>query len=489
MERINIGKETELIEFKKSTGELKAAVISIASILNKHGSGELYFGVKNNGDVIGQEISESTLRDISQAVSSHIKPTIYPEISIKTYGKLDVVYVKFEGNRAPYLAYNIPRIRVADEDKVMEQEIYEDMLQKRGDSAKDWELQTSEYTLDDIVLADLKSYLKKAKDAGRIEFDSQEPAVVMEKLNLLAKDGQHLLNAGAVLFCNSTMNDVQMAKFATDVKATFTDIRREDTGSIIGLSKICTQYIIDAMDWKADIVGLKRVETPEIPVEAVREAVINSYGHRLYNNNQCNEIDVFKDRIEIHTTGGFPQGHTPEEFFDGKKKAIRRNKRITGVLYYSKDMETFATGLKRIKDLCDEAGCKIDFRTEKDDFVVVFYRNLREEWNKNGEVVSSSLSSDHQKLPGDYQETTETLPGDYQETTETLPRDYQDTTKTNAEKIKEIMRENPTISTLSIAEIIGLSLDGVRYHIKKMKASGEIEREGGDFGGWWKVNG
>ena len=54
-------------------------------------------------------------------------------------------------------------------------------------------------------------------------------------------------------------------------------------------------------------------------------------------------------------------------------------------------METFATGLKRIKDLCDEAGCKVAFRTEKDDFVVVFYRNLRETWkgkqnNTNTEI-------------------------------------------------------------------------------------------------------
>ena len=69
---------------------------------------------------------------------------------------------------------------------------------------------------------------------------------------------------------------------------------------------------------------------------------------------------------------------------DGNKKAIRRNKLMTRVLYFSKDMETFATGLKRIKDLCDEAGCKVEFRTEKDDFVVVFYRNLREEWNNLG---------------------------------------------------------------------------------------------------------
>ena len=227
----SLGTETEKVEFKKSTGELKEAVISIAAILNKHGSGELYFGVKNNGDVIGQDISDTTLRDVSQAVNSHIKPTIYPEISVKTFGKRKVVYVKFEGNRAPYLAYNIPRIRVADEDKVMDQETYDDILHRRGDAAKAWELQVSEYTLDDIIEADLKSYLKKAKAVGRIEFESDEPSVVMNKLELLAKDGFHLLNAGAVLFCNSSMNDVQMAKFATDVKATFTDIRREDRGS------------------------------------------------------------------------------------------------------------------------------------------------------------------------------------------------------------------------------------------------------------------
>ena len=229
--------------------------------------------------------------------------------------------------------------------------MYSELLLARGGEKYSWENRPSDYTIENIDMASFEAYLVKAKAVGRIEFKSDDPRVVLEKLDLFAKDGIHLLNAGAALFYLCRTNDVQMAKFATDVKATFTDIRREDKGSIIGLSKVCEQYIIDAMDWKADIVGLERVETPEIPIEAIREAVINSYGHRLYNNNQCNEIDVFKDRIEIHTTGGFPTGHTPEEFLDGNKKAIRRNKLITGVLYYSKDMETFATGLKRIKDL------------------------------------------------------------------------------------------------------------------------------------------
>lgn len=41
---MNIGMETETVEFKKTTGELKEGMISIASMLNKSGRGILYSG-------------------------------------------------------------------------------------------------------------------------------------------------------------------------------------------------------------------------------------------------------------------------------------------------------------------------------------------------------------------------------------------------------------------------------------------------------------
>ena len=78
---VNIGMETEQIEYKKTTGELKEAITSIVAILNKHGSGELYFGVRNNGDVLGQAINDETLRKVSQAIKNHITPAIFPEIN------------------------------------------------------------------------------------------------------------------------------------------------------------------------------------------------------------------------------------------------------------------------------------------------------------------------------------------------------------------------------------------------------------------------
>ena len=67
---MNLGHETEQVEFKKSTSELKEGAVSVAAILNKHGRGELYFGVKPNGDACGQDVAESTLRQISQTLGN-----------------------------------------------------------------------------------------------------------------------------------------------------------------------------------------------------------------------------------------------------------------------------------------------------------------------------------------------------------------------------------------------------------------------------------
>ena len=77
---MNIGVETEKIEFKKTTGELREGITSLASMLNKNGYGELYFGVKDNGDVVGQQMGDRTLREISQAIANFIKPQVIPTI-------------------------------------------------------------------------------------------------------------------------------------------------------------------------------------------------------------------------------------------------------------------------------------------------------------------------------------------------------------------------------------------------------------------------
>jgi len=69
---MKIGTENEKLEFKKTTAELKEGVISIAAMLNKHGGGELYFGVLNDGSPVGQMIGANTLRDIADNITDNI---------------------------------------------------------------------------------------------------------------------------------------------------------------------------------------------------------------------------------------------------------------------------------------------------------------------------------------------------------------------------------------------------------------------------------
>ena len=99
---MNLGKENEQIEFKESTSELSDALIDITAMLNKHNCGTLYFGVKNNGDVCGMQVGDSTIRDISRKVFEKIKPQIFPTINEECLDEKQVIVVSFSGSANPY---------------------------------------------------------------------------------------------------------------------------------------------------------------------------------------------------------------------------------------------------------------------------------------------------------------------------------------------------------------------------------------------------
>ena len=136
---MNLGIETETLEFKKSTSELKEAMNSICAILNKHQRGQLYFGVKPDGTPIGQIVTEESLREVSQKIGNFIEPKIYPEINKVVIDGKECIHVKFEGNNIPYFSYGVARIRVADEDLQMSPEEITELLLKSGREGNRWE--------------------------------------------------------------------------------------------------------------------------------------------------------------------------------------------------------------------------------------------------------------------------------------------------------------------------------------------------------------
>ena len=365
---VNLGKETEYVEHKKSTSELREGVVSVCAMLNKHGEGTLYFGVKNDGTVVGQEIGAKTMRDV-----------------------------------------------------------------------------------------------------GRISFPDTDPKSVLTMLDLM--DGKYLLNAGAALFVKSGINDLQIARFASDEKLTFTDMKRHH-GSILELVEEAMKYLINAIDWRVEFNGGRsRIEIPEIPTDALREAVTNAFAHRVIESRESIEICVYKSTITISSYGTFPKGLTPQSFIKRRKRPVRRNPLIAQTLYYSKDMESHATGLKRIQDACDVAGCKVEYERGPYDFTVIFHRHCGEGWGDIGQLSSEDTTA----------KTTAKLPPNYRQTTAKLPPN------SPIKKVFEMISRMPNIPVRDIAKELGMTEDGIRYHIKKLSSAGIIRRVGNSRSGHWEI--
>ena len=366
-------KESELIEFKKTSSELKEAVFAIAAMLNKHGKGKVYFGIKNDGSVIGQDIGENTIRKISQTIADNIEPKVFPKITRQKIDGKTCITVEFSGSMMPYFAYGRAYMRVGDENKQLTAPELEKLILKKHKESFAWEKQYSNRKISEIDSNVLKDYVNRANTAGRINFKFDSTGNVLRKLGLLR--GNKLLKAAEILFCDRNLVEIQAAVFAGTDKITFLDIKKFE-GNIFKLLKDSERYISERINWRVQFGKLERKEIPEVPLEAIREVLVNSLCHRDYENPKGNEIAVFKDRIEIYNPGDFPEGYTPEDFIKGKERSILRNPLIAEAIYKSKDIEKWGSGLRRIYGECKAARVPMEFVVLKSGFLVIFRRKL-----------------------------------------------------------------------------------------------------------------
>ena len=116
----------------------------------------------------------------------------------------------------------------------------------------------------------------------------------------------------------------------------------------------------------------QRREIPEIPYDALREAVINAVAHRDYFEKGTNvTIEMFDDRVEIWNPGGLVKGLPREEF---GKRSLLRNPGIANLLREIKYIEKLGSGIPKMRRLVREAGLRPVEFTFDTFFSVVFRR-------------------------------------------------------------------------------------------------------------------
>ncbi|MCM1212563.1 MAG: ATP-binding protein [Blautia sp.] len=266
---MNIGMETEFVEFKKTTGELKEGIISLASMLNKNGKGTLYFGVRNDGEVVGQQIGDRTMRDISQGVANAIKPQIIPIVSIELCADKNVIKVIVEGEEKPYSAYGKYYMRSADEDREISPGQLRSLMLGTSDSIINMEAGNQ---------ALLFEQLKTLYAGKNLAFQEN---TFEQNLNLLTRKGNYNLMAEILSDVNSY--SIKVAVFRGTDKTDL--IKRNEYGykCLLVAVKQVLDYMEALNDTRVDLSCSIRKESRLFDFSCFREAWLNACLHNRWS--------------------------------------------------------------------------------------------------------------------------------------------------------------------------------------------------------------
>ena len=455
MDQVLTMTETETVELKKSLAELKQGLISLAAMLNKHGQAELWFGIAPNGKAVGLEINEKTLRDVSQAITAHMEPAIYPHITQQRIDGKHCLHIKAEGWQQPYLAYGRAYMRVADEDKKLSASELKNLILQNNQDALRWENEPSGLTLEQLNPEKISRFLALAG------LPPDSAASALEKLDLLRQGVP--LNAAKLFFSDAPIQ-LRCAVFATHTSSTIID-RHDFDGDILELIEEAEKYALKNIHIGMRLEGLRRVDVPEIPLKAIREALVNAFCHRDWRDPDFVQVAVFRDRLEIRSPGKLYGGLTFDEIRQGNISR-RRNPKIAELLRRIHLVEAWGRGVPLIL----ENAPSTSFDEIGGLFITRFNRPSALDASQDAPAIRPETSL----------KTTQELPQATQETTQEVPR-------TTQEILLQHLRSQPGITTVELARVTGLSPDGVKYHLNQLKRTGKLRRHGPTKGGYWEV--
>ena len=177
-------------------------------------------------------------------------------------------------------------------------------------------------------------------------------------LNLGLIDARHrVTHAAAWLMAPdirtvTTSAHVSCALFLGRTKSRILD-RRDFRRDVPSTVDDAAAWVLSKINVGLVIRGTRREEVPELPEEALREALANAVAHRDYRSPANVQVHVFKDRVEIVSPGGLPAGMTEADL---GTKSVPRNPLLFGMLYRMGAVEEIGSGIRRILDRCREHG-------------------------------------------------------------------------------------------------------------------------------------
>lgn len=468
--------ESKNVEYKVTLPDKSEKCMkTIVAFANTQG-GKLIVGIDDKThEIVGveNEILFQVMDGIANAVSDSCMPQIIPDIEPQTVDGKTVIVVSVEAgkNRPYYLKSkgkeNGTYIRVAGTSRqAFPEKIRE--LEMEGARISWDELTCVGYSVSDEaterLCQDIENFRKKA---GMTEHSVKKEQLINWKI-LKQSEGQVMAtNAYALLTSDYfPFSKTQCAVFKGTDRAVFLD-KREFTGPIYAQIESAVDFVLRNIRLGARIDGLVRKEKYELPLEAIREMIINAHCHRNLLDESCIQVAVYDDRLEVTSPGGLYNGLTYEEVMNGHSKI--RNKAIANIFSQMGLVEAWGSGIKRILNAAKEYGLlEPKFQEFDNMFRVELFRDSLPMTLENKNI--GETSEKHRRSIGEVSEKQETV----------------DFNSTQLEILKLLM-ENNRLSAVKLAEKIGVASRNIENNIKKLKELDILVRHGSPKNGYWEV--
>lgn len=431
---------------------------SVSAFANGNG-GTLYFGVANDGTIVGLENPESDAEIISEAIKVHLNPIPDVNVSFEKVDDVILVVVKImAGQQTPYYydgdGQLIAYVRVGNESVPADPIKLRELVLKG--SGETYDSLKSKFSFSDMAFTKLKSVYKQRTGNTFEETDYESFGLV--------DDNGNLTNAGALLADESPVKHSRLFCTRWNGKTKAAGIvdaldDKEYTGGLVVLLQAGLDFVTNnsKKSWKK--VSDARIEMPDYPERAVLEGLVNALIHRSYTELGSEvHIDMFDDRIEIYSPGGMVNGISLKGRDILNIPSKRRNPILADIFSRLKYMERRGSGFKKIvADYEKQPNYTEDIRPifdgEYEDFILTLF-------NVNYDDTQDDTQSDTQG-------------------------DTQDDTQVNVEdRIIKLIQDNSKISTKEMAEELGVGIATIKRKIKNMP---NVIYIGSGYSGHWEI--
>ena len=428
----------------------------IVAFSNARG-GTLLLGVRDDGSVKG-ELLTNDLKAKINSLARNCKPTIAVEM---LQASKVVAIVVPEGTEKPYSCGSGYYRRLdATTQKMSHDELR--VMFAESEPLPFEERTVRGFSFDDISKAKILAFVKEAG----IRIGSTAMPEFLRSLRVA--DAVGVKNVGILFFAKDVyghLHQAQMTLLAfkgTDRLRIYD--RRDVRDDLLTQFNEAVAFLKKHLNVRSEIRGVNREDIYEIPLEALREAVVNSLMHRDYSITGTQvSVEIYDDRVEIVNPGGLPKNLSIKDF---GRVSVRRNELIADLFFRLHKVERIGMGIQKMKDAMVAAGLREPTFVPDAFFQAIFHRSP--EFAMKDSILGA--------------EATEKKPE-----AKTAQKNDQKTAQKTDQRLIARIQQKPEITRQELAIELGITDSGIKYHLKKMQDKGLLRRVGPDKGGHWEV--